>query len=237
MLGLALVLLAAQDVEMVADAPPEIRSSAIRDIDFVPRGWRLYDKAEGDLDNDGQSDAVLIIQKNDPSLMVENPDGLGMDWFDANPRMVLVALQDEAGQYRLVARNGMIVPDHDSPTIDDPFQDLRIENGSVHLDLAFFASAGSWSMFSRRFQFRWDGKAMALIGFESNHVHRGSGEMQQTSVNYLTGKRKDASGSISDDETDWRWSNIAAENRRSWMRSATDLNSKARACPPKKDRL
>ncbi len=49
---------------------------------------------------------------------------------------------------------------------------------------------------------------MALIGFEYSHVRRNTGEMHQTSVNYLTGRRKDAKGSIEDDETNWIWSEV-----------------------------
>ncbi len=182
--------------------------TSYRDIDFVPRGWRLFDKAEGDLDGDGRTDSVLIIQENDPAKMRSNPDRLGMDHHDANPRIVLVILQNYPGQYRLVAKGNAIIPDHDQPTISDPYEDMRIKGGSLHLHIAFFANAGSWSMSNRQFQFRWDGKAMALIGFEYAHVRRNTGEMRQTSVNYLTGKRKDAKGNIEDDESNWTWSDV-----------------------------
>ncbi len=107
------------------DAPAEIQPmpgpstpsweslTSYRDIGFVPRGWRLFDKAEGDLDGDGRTDSVLIIQENDPAKMRSNPDRLGMDYHDANPRIVLVILQDNPGQYRLVAKGNAIIPDHD----------------------------------------------------------------------------------------------------------------------------
>ncbi len=49
---------------------------------------------------------------------------------------------------------------------------------------------------------------MALIGFEYTHVRRNTGEMRQTSVNYLTGRRKDASGNIEDDQSNWVWSDL-----------------------------
>ncbi|MEO9462320.1 MAG: hypothetical protein ABJ242_06250 [Marinomonas sp.] len=183
-------------------------TTSFRDIEFVPEGWKLYDKAIGDLDGDGRSDSVLIIQKNDPALVIRNKNGFGMDRYDSNPRKVLVILQDYPGQYKLVAKGDAIIPDHDSPTISDPFENVRIEKGSLHLDIAFFANAGSWSMYNRRFQFRWDGKAMALIGFEMTYVHRASGEMNQTSVNYLSGKRKDSKGNIADSEENWKWSKV-----------------------------
>ncbi len=132
--------------------------TSYRDIDFVPRGWRLFDKAEGDLNGDGRTDSVLIIQENDSAKMRRNLNGFGMDYHDANPRIVLVILQDYPGQYRLVAKGNAIIPDHDRPTISDPYEDMRIENGSLHLHIGFFANAGSWSMSITCFSFAGTGK-------------------------------------------------------------------------------
>lgn len=195
--------------------PFRIGKTSWRDIDFVPPRWKLFDKVTGDLDGNGLIDSVLIVQRNDPAKLMDNPKGLGMDYYDANPRTVLVLLQKNMGEYHLVAADAAIIPHHDSPTISDPYEYMRIDNGSLHLRLAFFANAGSWSMFNRQFQFRWDGKEMALIGFDKNYVHRGSGEMRQTSINYLSKRRKDAEGSISDDETKWRWSDVPKDTAHS----------------------
>ncbi len=199
-----------QGLQPVPGAPKDAwrGTTSFRDIEFVPDGWKLFDKSEGDLDGDGRTDSVLIIQKNDPSLVIENERSLGMDRYDSNPRAVLVILQDHLGQYKLVAKSDTIIPDHDSPTISDPFEQVRIDKGSLHLGIAFFANAGSWSTSSRRFQFRWDGKAMALIGFEMSHVQRNTGEMRQSSVNYLSKRRRDSEGKISDSKANWKWSDI-----------------------------
>ena len=188
--------------------PFRIGKTSWRDISFVPQGWKLFEKVTGDLDGNGLTDSVLIVQQNDPAKMIQNSKGLGMDYYDANTRTVMVLLQKNMGEYRLVSVNEQIIPDHDRPTISDPYENMRIDKGSLHLDIAFFANAGSWSMYNRRFQFRWDGKAMALIGFEMSYVHRASGEINQTSVNYLSGKRKDSKGNISDDEPNWKWSDV-----------------------------
>ncbi|WP_114521804.1 hypothetical protein [Altererythrobacter sp. ZODW24] len=209
--ALAFALMAApQEAAVSGDAaePVVINQTTFRPIGFVPAGWKLYDKVDGDLDGDGRLDSALIIQRNDPAGVISNPDGFGYDSYDSNPRILLVTIQDKLGQYQLVGRSDEIVPDRDSPTIDDPYEAMLIKDGKLHLDLRFFASAGTWSMFSRSFQFRWDGKAMALIGFDMSYVHRGSGEMQQASVNYLTGRRQDSSGNISDDEPNWVWSDL-----------------------------
>ena len=206
---------AAQDVrpDRNADDPVAIDQRSYRPIGFVPDGWTLYDKVDGDLNGDGRGDSVLVIRRNDPAGVIRNTEGLGMPVYDSNPRTLLVILADEFGQYHLAGRNDAIIPDHDAPTISDPYESIAIEDGKLYLDLTFFANAGSWTTFNRQFQFRWNGEAMALIGFDMTEVHRGSGEMQQTSVNYLTGKRQDGAGSIEDSETDWRWSDLPANYR------------------------
>ena len=188
--------------------PFRIGKTAWRDINFVPRRWKLVDKVVGDLDGDGTMDSVLIVQRNDPEKLMDNPDRLGMDYYDANPRAVIVALQKNAGEYYLSDFSTDIIPDHDQPTISDPYEDMRIENGALHLNVMFFANAGSWTTSSHRFQFRWDGRAMALIGFERSNMHRASGDIRHTSINYLNRRRKDSSGNIEDAGPKWRWSDV-----------------------------
>lgn len=202
---------AAEPVKLPPPAanPFRIGKTAWRDINFVPPRWKLFEKMTGDLNGDGLTDSVLIVQKNDPAKMIENKRSLGMDYYDANPRVVLVLLQKNAGEYHLVAADTGIIPDHDSPTISDPYEDMRIDKGTLHLHIVSFANAGGWSTSNRRFQFRWDGEAMALIGFDGVELKRNTGDIYQLSINYLTGKRKDAEGNIADDdETDWKWSDL-----------------------------
>jgi hypothetical protein len=207
------LLAATQQATTAPIEPVAIRQTSFRPIQFVPAGWKLLDKADGDLNGDGRLDAALIIQRNDPAGIISNRDGLGFDTYDTNPRIVLVTIQDDLGQYQLVGRDDDIIPDHDSPTIDDPYEMMMIEGGKLKLDLRFFANAGSWSMFTHRFQFRWDGKAMVLIGFDMAYVHRASGEMKQTSINYLTGKRQDSIGNISDSAPEWIWTDLPSKAR------------------------
>ncbi len=205
--------LLADEGEDRRDASPQIRETAHRSIDFVPTGWKLYDKVEGDLNGDGRDDAALVIQLNDPSGVISNRDGLGVDLYDKNPRMLLVALSDEHGQLRLAGRNLRIIPDWDSPTISDPYGSMAIRDGKLWLYLEFFANAGGWTMFNQTFQFRWNGKSMALIGYDYNEVQRNSGETNSISVNYLTHRRSDKTGRIDRDDEDKSWSIIPAARK------------------------
>ncbi|APG62907.1 hypothetical protein LPB140_09020 [Sphingorhabdus lutea] len=178
------------------DVNVDVAQTSYRVINFVPKGWKLYDKVDGDLNGDGRNDSALVIQKNDPIGMVQNPDGLGSDEYDANPRILIIVFADEKGGYRRVGMNDVIIPDHDSPTISDPYADMSIANGKLFLRLEFFASAGSWTMFNKEFNLRWDGANMNLIGYDMHMVHRASGAVADVSANFLTGKIIISEGNI-----------------------------------------
>lgn len=215
--GLVLAALAmCQSANAVAETPARasiapVGETVFRPIDLVPWGWKLFDKIDGDLNSDGRDDTVLVIQRNDPALMMQN-ENLGVDRFDANPRVLVLAMRTDNG-YRVAGRAPELIPDHDMPTMSDPYDSLEITNGAVRVRTRLFMNAGGWGAGSQTFTFRWNGEAMALIGFDRFDVHRGSGETQRVSANYLTGKRKDAKGNIADDTDDWRWSDLRPGNR------------------------
>ena len=187
---------------------PEISETETRDIDFVPAGWKLYDKAEGDLNGDGVSDSVLVIQATDPELVIDNPDGFGVPRYDANQRILLFVISDPEGYLKLAGRDDLVIPDRSSPTIDDPYSDVEIKDGKATLYLNFWASMGSYGTSWHQFHFRWDGAQMAVIGYDGGTVHRASGETRSVSLNYLSNRRKDSTGMIDKDETDDSWSAI-----------------------------
>lgn len=180
---------------------------------FVPCGWYLEKSVEGDLNDDGLADLALIIRENDPKLVIDN-EGLGRDQFDSNPRTIVVALNQAKGGYLRIATNAQIIPIISSATMDDPIDgvgsgSLTIEKGVMRLNIGFWASAGSWSMFNRTFAFRMKDQRLNLIGYDENYVHRGSGEMEKVSINYLTQRKKTESGSIEDEYVPEKWSKIS----------------------------
>ena len=123
---------------------PEIPQQAHRDIDFVPWGWDLFDKVQGDLNGDGREDSILVIQANDPNKRIENPDGFGVDRYDENQRILLFILSGDDGFLRLAGRDDWVIPDHNSPTMDDPYAGIVINDDKASLTIRFWANAGSW---------------------------------------------------------------------------------------------
>lgn len=189
-------------------AKPKVPGVGKAARDFVPKGWGMDQWVRGDIDGDGVDDLAIVIHTTDPNLIIKNPDGLGVDVFDSNPRTVIVATYMPGSKmYRRVGQGDDLIPRWSSPTIDDPFGDgeLLIDKGAVKLNIRFWANAGLWFMSNTQFSFRYraDGnrpKAIYLVGLEQDEIHRGSGEETWTSINFLTGKMSKTAGSIENDE-------------------------------------
>ena len=179
---------------------------------FVPAGWYLEKSVTGDLNKDHLPDLALIIRQNDPTLIIES-DGFGRDQYDGNPRTIVVALKQAGGGYLRIAQNDRIIPVTGGAMFDDPIDNasdgsLTIDKGIMRLKIGFWASAGTWEMFNRTFTFRLKGTQLGLIGYDNHHVHRGSGDLNIVSINYLTRRKKTENGSIEDAHVPEVWSRI-----------------------------
>ena len=191
-------------VELPEVSYPAIVERAASLEGFVPSGWRLEHLARGRLDADERGDALLVLRMDDPANVIDN-DGLGPARFDTNPRMLVAALAQPDGSWRQVMRNHRLVPRPESPVMDDVFDDdpgtaVAIRpNRTWSVALRSWASAGTWSTRQVAYTFRLEGGCMRLVGYDEMHLHRASGEITTTSVNYLTGRGWIRSGSVEDD--------------------------------------
>ncbi|WP_224082535.1 hypothetical protein [Cupriavidus laharis] len=76
---------------------------------FVPKGWRLESRSDGDLNNDGRSDLVLVLRQQRASNIVRH-DGMGQNPLDTNPRILAVAWSRADGGYALAVQNHALIP-------------------------------------------------------------------------------------------------------------------------------
>jgi hypothetical protein len=165
------------------------RASAVEG--FVPAGWSLEARAEGDLDGDGVPDVAFVLHGKDPALVVKN-DGLGADELDTNPRILAVALR-RGDRFELAAQNKTLIPRLEDPVMDDPFEGdaLEIKRGTLRVSLRLFMSAGGWTTFRSTFTFRLDeGRKLNLIGFDKSTFERNTGEGKTVSANLLIGRAR-----------------------------------------------
>jgi hypothetical protein len=122
--------------------------------------------------------------------------------------VLVIALADADGGYRRALVDHALIPRPESPVLadvlqDDPASVIRIaDNRAFSITLHSWASAGTWYTSNRTYTFRRQDGCFRLIGFDQSSLHRASGETEETSINYLTGRAWTRSGSIEDDEGD-----------------------------------
>jgi len=164
---------------------------------WIPAGWKLIRTATGDLNNDGKSDAALVIEQADPRTRKQNT-GLGQSVLNTNPRRLLILLNTPAG-FALTAGAEHFLPSEGSPEsscLSDPLEEggVSVKRGVLQIDLHYWLSCGSYGVTHQTFKFRYEGGRFRLIGLDTWEFMRNSGERAEASTNYLTGKRKSTTG-------------------------------------------
>ena len=182
---------------------PKLPESGKSIRDFVPQDWETVGKADGDLNGDKLADCALVIKANLPNFLNKN-DGLGSHPFDTNPRILVILFKDKDG-YKIAKQSNTFIVAPDSPTQLPPFQMITIKHGVLELSFELFSSAGSWSMTSSSYRFRFLNGEFALIGSDKTDAMRNSGEMESRSYNFLTSKLKISTGRLSSDRQKVRW--------------------------------
>jgi len=185
--------------------PPAVYPALIRHAPtpegFIPEGWRLESQVSGDLNKDQRADIVLVLRQNAPANIVDARGQGGPERYDTNPRILAVALAGAAG-YDLVAENHTLIGRTTEPSQQDPLDPdgvqaggIEIVRGTLKVTLGYFGGAMGHSTFT----FRLRNRQLLLIGYDSVHVERSRGSLEQVSVNYLTRRMIRTTGSISSD--------------------------------------
>ncbi len=160
----------------------------------IPAGWGLDKVAEGDLNGDGQADAVLIIRQQDAAKRVRN-EGMGASELDTNPRELRVLLRQGQSYQMLAAQRDWLPSEGDleAPCLIDPLEEgaLKIERGRLFVTLHYWLSCGSWGTNTYTYTFRMEGQRVRLIGLDHSSFIRNDPEAtRENSINYLTGREK-----------------------------------------------
>ena len=177
-----------------AETKPTLKASY---QSFIPKNWKVLEKVQGDLNQDGQADIALIIEDTNPENFVANA-GLGSDVLNLNQRKLLVLFKQAQG-YHLAASNSTLPTEGDaeSPCLADPLGEteaLSIQKGLLKVHLHYWLSCGSWYVTNHIYTFRYQDRAFKLIGYDVHDFHRASGDITAQSINFITGKIKSTTG-------------------------------------------
>jgi hypothetical protein len=177
---------------------------------LVPPGWTIDAEASGDLDGDRRPDLALVIRSQTPDLTASGKPLVG-------PRMLIVAFAANGpspgrNAYERVAVNHRFIPRSNNGEVEDCFHAdedaLSITGGKLVLTLNFFASAGSWSTWSKTYTFGWQNGTAMLERFASTETDRSSGEMLDTVADYRTRRLTLGRGTIESDALKTRTSRL-----------------------------
>ena len=161
----------------------------------VPKGWKIIKWFLGYLNGYNQAYAFLVLQNKEKANIIPN-DSMGLPDLDTNPRMLKVLFKQADG-YKTAVENTTLIPpesDKDNGCLADPLSDVSINKGRLKVHFEWFYSCGSWWMSHSDYLFRYQNDRFLLIGYSHYEYHRASGEINEYSDNYLTGKRKRTTG-------------------------------------------
>lgn len=146
---------------------------------FIPDGYVVFDKIQGDLNKDNQIDYVYIIKATDSANII-NDEYLGK--LDRNRRGIVVVFKNK-NQYELVLdnRDCFSSENEDGGVYFAPELSVSIEKGSLFVHYAH-GRYGFWS-----YNFRYQNSSFDLIGYDSS-VNHGPVVEREISINFSTKK-------------------------------------------------
>jgi hypothetical protein len=161
---------------VVGQTAPKIASSP---TDFVPAGYIVSEKIQGDLNKDNQLDSVLIIKGTDKANVIKDEY---RGELDRNGRGIIVAFKNK-DHYELVLenRNCFSSENEDGGGYFAPELGVFVEKGVLGVHY-FHGKYGSWA-----YKFRYQNSEFELIGFDSSN-NRGPITESSVSINFTTKK-------------------------------------------------
>jgi hypothetical protein len=182
---------------------PMLPKSGAAAESFVPAGWAIEVREEGDLNRDGRADLLLVLKAEDPAnLIVNDPAGPGEDEWDANPRILAAAFAARKGGYELALQSDDFLPRREDPCLDDPFGGAEIEDGAMKIRLRLWANAGTWYTSDSVFTFRYSSKAFRLVAYANYTTKRNTGETWDLGLDYVSRKARMRVGNFSSGEAE-----------------------------------
>jgi hypothetical protein len=212
---------------------PIIKQKGLSIKDFVPSGWVILDSATGDLNNDKQPDAAVILQYRD-SVSVVRIDGNYNDTFITQPRILIVLFKSANKNYFYLAeQNNTFILTHDSPLEDDPYLSLKIDKEVLQIKFQWYPYSGTWYVNNSLFKFRLKGSEFILIGVDESWFNRASHDFKNCSYNFITNKIFTEEGNDDNKTKKIEWKTIKNKKVESlksiehlageWMESGDDL--------------
>lgn len=152
-------------------------------IDYLPKGFSVFDKLYGDLNKDGIEDCVLIIKGTDKNQFITDYRGE----LDRNRRGIIVMINNKQG-YELVVNNYdcFYSENEDGGVYHAPILNVEIKNENLYIHF-HHGRYGSWG-----YTFRFKNSDLELIGYDAvypSNITSNWANFDDISVNFLSQKK------------------------------------------------
>lgn len=172
------VLIGLAAVVPASSSHPAFPESGVRPEVFVPAGWKIMAKADGDLNKDGIPDAVFVLK--------ENAEEKGGAETENMKRILVIIFGTPSGGYKLSATSKEAVLCKDCGGIfGDPFVGVRIVRGVIAVE-HYGGSRDRWGYIHR---WRYQNGGWFLIGLTVRNEDTMEGTCEVTDINLITGDR------------------------------------------------
>lgn len=154
---------------------------AQKPTDFLPKGYIVFEKINGDLNKDGIEDCVLVIKGTDTSKVITDEY---RGHLDRNRRGIII-LFNKNDHYELAVKNYdcFSSENEDGGVYYAPELSVEIKKGNLYIDYAH-GRYGYWG-----FTFRFQNSDFELIGYDESDDH-GPVINSETSINFSTKKKR-----------------------------------------------
>ncbi|MBP8157613.1 MAG: hypothetical protein KAX93_04480 [Flavobacterium sp.] len=147
--------------------------------DFLPKGYVVFEKINGDLNNDGLEDCVLIIKATKKDKIIKSKSD---ELIDQNRRGIVV-LFNRKDYYDLALKNTNCFSseNEEGGIYFAPELSIIIKENKLYVHYGH-GRYGYWE-----YTFRFQNSDFELIGYD--HSNGGTVIHNKTSINFLTGKK------------------------------------------------
>ncbi|ALR32497.1 hypothetical protein ATE47_05250 [Chryseobacterium sp. IHB B 17019] len=161
--------------------------------DFLPKGFVLFKEIQGDLNNDGLKDCILIIKGTEKDKVI-NDEYSGK--LDRNRRGIIVLFKTKNDDYESIVENKdcFSSENEDGGVYFAPELDVYIEENKLYVHYAH-GRYGYWT-----YTFKYANSDFQLIGYDSSE-NTGPVVSRETSINFLTGKKQEKVNTNTDAES------------------------------------
>jgi hypothetical protein len=153
---------------------PSVPATAATPEQFAPKGWRVLEKAVGDLNRDGMPDVAIVFK---------NPAEDRQGQFDVQ-RLLVVAFKKGAQFERSAFSFDEILCKTCGGVLGDPFQEIKIERNTVVIS----HYGGSRERWGHKYRYRLEPGGWMRIGETTVTEDTGTGFMREKDKNLITGR-------------------------------------------------